>query len=76
MGICLLRSSPSGPPRVPMGDMTLTSTDPLLPPAPAGLLDIETLALRLGVTVRFVRRLVEERRVPYFKLGKLVTLPA
>ena len=30
------------------------------------------LAERLGVTERYVRRLVAERRVPYRKLGKLI----
>jgi excisionase family DNA binding protein len=33
---------------------------------------VDGLATRLGVTVRFVRRLVEERRVPYVKVGRLV----
>lgn len=36
------------------------------------LLDAEGLAARLGVTARFVRRLVEERRIPYLKIGRLV----
>jgi excisionase family DNA binding protein len=36
------------------------------------LLDIDGLATRLGVSARFVRRLVEERRVPFVKLGRLV----
>jgi excisionase family DNA binding protein len=36
------------------------------------LLDVDGLAERLGVTVRFVRRLVAQRRVPYIKLGSLV----
>jgi excisionase family DNA binding protein len=36
------------------------------------LLDVDGLAAKLGVTVRFVRRLVEERRVPYLKIGRLV----
>jgi excisionase family DNA binding protein len=39
---------------------------------PAPLLDIEGLAARLGVSSRFVRRLVEERRVPFHKIGRLV----
>lgn len=39
--------------------------------APA-LLDVSALADRLGVTERFVRRLVAERRVPFVKLGKFV----
>jgi len=36
------------------------------------LLDVDRLAARLGVTVRFVRRLVEDRRIPYLKIGRLV----
>jgi excisionase family DNA binding protein len=40
--------------------------------SPASLLDVVGLATRLGVTVRFVRRLVDERRIPYVKVGRLV----
>jgi excisionase family DNA binding protein len=36
------------------------------------LLTIDQLAQRLGITVRHVRRLVAERRVPYLKVGRLV----
>jgi excisionase family DNA binding protein len=36
------------------------------------LLTIEQLAERLGITVRHVRRLVAERRLPYYKVGRLV----
>ena len=36
------------------------------------LLDIDGLAERLGVGERFVRRLVEERRIPFLKIGRLV----
>lgn len=36
------------------------------------LLSIDQLAQRLGITVRHVRRLVAERRVPYYKVGRLV----
>jgi excisionase family DNA binding protein len=36
------------------------------------LLDVHGLAARLGVRVRYVRRLVAERRVPYIKLGHLI----
>jgi len=36
---------------------------------PAALVDIQWVADRLGVTLRFVRRLVAERRIPYIKLG-------
>lgn len=40
--------------------------------AAQGLLDIDGLADRLGVGERYVRRLVEERRIPYVKIGRLV----
>jgi excisionase family DNA binding protein len=36
------------------------------------LLGIDELAERLGVSARFVRRLVEERRIPFLKIGKFV----
>ncbi len=36
------------------------------------LIDVDTAAERLNVTPRFVRRLVTERRVPYFKVGKFI----
>jgi len=36
------------------------------------LITIDQLADRLGVTERYVRRLVAEKRVPYRKLGKLI----
>jgi excisionase family DNA binding protein len=42
-------------------------------PAPeasrARLIDITTAAERLGVSVRYVRRLVAQRRIPYVKFG-------
>ena len=37
-----------------------------------GLIDVPTLAVQLGVTQRFVRRLVAEGRVPFLKIGKFV----
>ncbi len=36
------------------------------------LLDIEAAASRLNVTERFIRRMVQERRVPHLKIGKFV----
>jgi len=36
------------------------------------LIDVNELASRLGVQVRYVRRLVAERRIPYVKLGHLI----
>jgi excisionase family DNA binding protein len=42
-------------------------------PAPtAPLIGIDEAAARLGVTPRFVRRLVDERRIPFHKIGKYV----
>ena len=37
-----------------------------------GLMAVDDVATRLGVSVRFVRRLVAERRIPYLKVGKFV----
>jgi excisionase family DNA binding protein len=39
------------------------------PPARGTLLDVEGAAAYLGTTTRHVRRLVEERRIPFIKLG-------
>lgn len=39
---------------------------------PRPLLDINAVAERLGVSDRFVRRLVATRRIPYVKVGRLV----
>jgi excisionase family DNA binding protein len=36
------------------------------------LVDIKTVAAYLGVTVRHVRRLVDERRIPFIKWGHLL----
>lgn len=36
------------------------------------MIDIAGLAERLGVGERFVRRLVEGRRIPFFKIGRHV----
>lgn len=36
------------------------------------LLDVDAVADLLGVTARHVRRLVAERRIPFFKIGKFV----
>jgi excisionase family DNA binding protein len=36
------------------------------------LIGIDEVAVRLGVTPRFVRRLVDERRIPFHKIGKFV----
>lgn len=36
------------------------------------LLDIEGVATHLNITVRHVRRLVFERRIPHLKVGRLL----
>jgi excisionase family DNA binding protein len=36
------------------------------------LVDIDTLAVHLGVSVRHIRRLIDERRIPFVKVGKFV----
>ena len=38
------------------------------------LLSIEQAAERLGTSVRFVRRLIAERRIAYVKLGRHVRI--
>ena len=44
--------------------------------SPPTLIGVEATAARLGVSVRYVRRLVAERRIPYFKLGHLLRFDA
>ena len=39
---------------------------------PERLLGVDEVADSLGVTNRFVRRLVAERRIPFVKVGKFV----
>lgn len=41
-------------------------------PSRPALLNIEQVAERLGVSVRHMRRLVAERRIPYVKWGHLL----
>jgi excisionase family DNA binding protein len=36
------------------------------------LLTIDDVAMRLGVTPRYVRRLVAEHRIPFVKCGHLI----
>ena len=36
------------------------------------LLDISTLAELLSINVRHVRRLIQERRIPFIKVGRLI----
>ncbi|MEU4198408.1 excisionase family DNA-binding protein [Streptomyces sp. NPDC026294] len=39
------------------------------------LLTVEQVADRLGTTVRFSRRLIEERRITFVKVGRHVRVP-
>ncbi|MEU5486952.1 helix-turn-helix domain-containing protein [Streptomyces sp. NPDC020196] len=39
------------------------------------LLTVEQVADRLGTTVRFPRRLIEERRITFVKVGRHVRIP-
>jgi excisionase family DNA binding protein len=43
-----------------------------IPVPSAPLVDIEHAAERLGVSVRFMRRLVDERRIAFHKIGRHV----
>jgi len=49
-------------------NIAVTST-PLMPDV-GPLLDVEAASLYLGTTTRFVRRLVEERRVRFYRVGR------
>ncbi|MEV7426861.1 helix-turn-helix domain-containing protein [Streptomyces sp. NPDC091212] len=44
-------------------------------PAADRLLTVEEAAQRLATGVRFIRRLIQERRIRYVKLGKPVRIP-
>jgi excisionase family DNA binding protein len=46
------------------------------PGASSPLLDLRTVADRLGVKPRHVRRLVSERRIPFLKWGRLLRFDA
>jgi excisionase family DNA binding protein len=52
-----------------LGSMSKTKSETQLQPE---LLDVAGAAQYLGLTVVFVRRLVMERRIRYYKLGKFV----
>lgn len=38
------------------------------------LLDIKQAADRLGTPTRFIRRLVAERRIPFYKIGRYIRI--
>jgi excisionase family DNA binding protein len=43
-------------------------------PEPGRLLSVEEVAARLGTTVRFPRRLIEERRIEFVRIGRHVRI--
>lgn len=49
---------------------------PTRPLAERRLISIDDLAVTLGVSVRHVRRLVSERRIPFHKWGRLLRFDA
>lgn len=55
--------------------MTHQSAIPEVPSLGAPL-NIKDASKRLGVSVRYMRRMVEERRVRYLKLGRLIRFRA
>ncbi|MER7503743.1 excisionase family DNA-binding protein [Nonomuraea pusilla] len=55
--------------------MTEISTCPLPEWARGRLLTIEEAAERLNTSVRFPRRLIEERRIAFVHLGRNVRIP-
>ncbi len=68
------RSLRSAPDKAVSHPATIAS-DRGLAPAGTGrplLIDVPTLAAQLSVTIRFVRRLIAEDRVPYLKIGKFI----
>ena len=40
--------------------------------APRPLLDVQSVETQYGITVRMTRRLVEERRIPFVRVGRFV----
>lgn len=40
----------------------------------AELLDVTSAAARLGTPVRFIRRLISERRIRFYKIGRYVRI--
>ncbi len=50
----------------------VTDIRTVAPVLPEELLTIEEAALRIKMSVRYVRRLVAERRIPFYRLGRSV----
>lgn len=74
----MVRNSPSPPSACPFVSMdnrnTYEQSD--RERVERALLDIPAVAARLGVSERFVRRLVSERRIAYLKIGHFVRFEA
>lgn len=71
VGLCCPISAASAANRSGHPNTTKSGSRTVSSPHPP-LMTCEDLALQLNVTVRFVRRLVDERRVPFLKVGKFV----
>ncbi len=54
----------------------MTSSSTPGPQSELQLLDVNEVAVLLSVNPRFIRRLVDERRIPFCKLGKFVRFDA
>ena len=52
--------------------MTSRDLDPRPNTTLPTLVDIDTVAGHLGVSVRHIRRLIDERRIPFVKVGRHV----
>jgi excisionase family DNA binding protein len=63
-------------------EMAMAADGPILhprrlredPPTPGELLTVAGAADRLGVPVRFIRRLIAERRIRFYKIGRYVRI--
>lgn len=53
---------------------TTTAASPVQSVTDVQLWDIDTAARETGLTSRYIRRLVAERRIPIVKIGRLVRL--
>lgn len=74
LALLALATPPLGPDGVRIGDRCDAASR--APSKPAGttstLLDVTDAAKLHGVTERFVRRLVAERRIPFYEVGKFI----
>jgi excisionase family DNA binding protein len=52
--------------------MATSTTAPRRTLAATALIDVPTLAQRLGIQVSFVRKLVDQRRIPFVRIGRLI----